>query len=231
MEQNPALIFSQHWSIYQKVILHNYMHHAEFVNKTATVFKKLSSKKLHILDIGCGDAIPLLPVLQQVQVASYTGYDLSSSALQLASAHLTAHNFSYTFREGNMIELIQEEENQFDIIHSSFAIHHLQDGEKRKLLRSCFNRLLPGGKMIYTDIFRQQYIFRDQYIEEYFSFIENDWPSLTINEKQLVYDHIRQYDFPSYIEETIEWIYSLGSTVIENYQPDHRHAMLVLDKK
>src|SRR4030095_16499296 len=116
MEQNPALIFSEHWSIDQKIILHNYMHHAEFANKTATVFKKLSSKKLHILDIGCGDAIPLLPVLQQVQVASYTVYDLSSSALQLASAHLTAHNFSYTFGEGNMIELIQEEENQFDII-------------------------------------------------------------------------------------------------------------------
>src|SRR3954468_10509203 len=144
MEQNPGLIFSEHWSIYQKIILRNYMHHAEFSSKAATVFKKLSLKKLHILDMGCGDVIPLLPILQQVQIASYTGYDLSSSALQLASAHLAAQNFSYTLREGNMIELIQKEEKQFDIIHSSFAVHHLQDDKKRKLLQTCFNRLLPG---------------------------------------------------------------------------------------
>src|SRR5947208_14862631 len=100
MEQNPSLIFSEHWSIYQKIILQNYMYHAEFANKTATVFKKLPSKKLHILDMGCGDVIPLLPVLKQVQVASYAGYDLSSLALQLASQHLTAQNFPYTLREG-----------------------------------------------------------------------------------------------------------------------------------
>ena len=51
------------------------------------------------------------------------------------------------------------------------------------------------------------------------------------NEKQLVYEHIRQYDFPSDIEETIGWIHSLGSPVIESYEPDHRHALLVLGKE
>src|SRR3954470_18759492 len=99
MEQNSALIFSENWSIYQKIILHNYMHHAEFANKADAVFKKFSSKKLYILDMGCDDVIPLLQVLQQVQIESYTGYDLSSSALQLASMHLAAQNFAYTLRE------------------------------------------------------------------------------------------------------------------------------------
>jgi 2-polyprenyl-3-methyl-5-hydroxy-6-metoxy-1,4-benzoquinol methylase len=229
MLQNAALIFSQHWSIYQKIILHNYMHHAELGKKTAAVFREFP-QKLRILDIGCGDAAALLPVLRETLIASYTGYDLSSSALQLAAAHLTAQHFPHALKEGNMMELIQQEEKQFDIIHSSFAIHHLHDDEKRKLLRACFNLLLPGGKMIYTDIFRQ-HINRNQYIGEYFSFIKNDWPLLTTNEKQLIYEHIRQYDFPSDIEETIGWIHSLGYSVIENYQPDHRHAMLVLDKK
>ena len=68
-------------------------------------------------------------------------------------------------------------------------------------------------------------------LKKYFSFIENDWPLLTINEKQLVYEHIRQYDFPSNIEETIGGLHSLGCPIIETYQPDHRHAMLVLSKE
>ena len=231
MEQNSARVFSEHWSIYQKMILHNYMHHEEFAGKTADVFRELPKKNLHILDIGCGDAVTLLPVLQQVPVASYTGYDLSSSALRLAAAHLNAHNFSSVLREGNMMALIQEEEKQFDLIHSSFAIHHLQDDEKRKLLQACFHRLLPGGKMIYTDVFRQQHISRDQYIEEYFSYIKNDWPLLAAYEKQPVYEHVRQYDFPSDLEETTGWIQLAGFSVLESYQPDHRHAMLILNKE
>jgi tRNA1(Val) A37 N6-methylase TrmN6 len=64
MLQNAALIFSQHWSIYQKIILHNYMHHAELGKKTAAVFREFP-QKLRILDIGCGDAAALLPVYKK----------------------------------------------------------------------------------------------------------------------------------------------------------------------
>jgi len=231
MEQNSAQVFSENWSIYQKMILHNYMHHAEFANKTANVFAELPQKKLHILDIGCGDVMALLPVLQQTSVASYTGYDLSSFALQQAAVNLKAQNFSSVLRQGNMITLIEEEEKQFDVIHSSFAIHHLQDDEKRELLQACFNRLLLGGKMIYIDVFREQDISRDRYIEEYFSYIKNDWQLLMASEKQPIYEHVSQYDFPSDIGETIKWVRLAGFSVYENYRPDHRHAMLVLNKE
>lgn len=231
MEQSSAQIFSENWSTYQKLILHNYMHHAEFASKTVDVFKGLPKKDIHLLDIGCGDVIALLPVLQKFPIASYTGYDLSPFALNMAAAHLNEQSFSSVLRKGNMITLIQEEEKQFDLIHSSFAIHHLQDDEKIKLLQACFDRLLSGGRMIYTDVLRQQRTSRDQYIEEYFSYIKNDWPLLAAHEKKLVCDHVRQYDFPGDFEETIAWIKSTGFIVSENYQPDHRHAMLVLNKE
>jgi ubiquinone/menaquinone biosynthesis C-methylase UbiE len=229
MVQNPALIFSQHWNIYQKIIAHNYMRHAELGKKTAFIVNQYPQKKLHILDIGCGDASALLSVLQPTVIASYTGFDLSSATLQLAAEKLTAQNVPHALKEGNMMELIEQEENQFDIIYSSFAIHHLQDDEKRKLLLACLDRLLPEGKMIYIDIFRE-HISRNEYINNYLSFIETDWPLLTANEKQLVHEHITTYDFPSDLEETIASVHSLGFSVSEKYQPDHSHAMLVLSK-
>lgn len=231
MQQNSAGVFSENWSIYQKIIRFDYMHHAVFAKNTADVVNGLAGKNLQLLDIGCGDAVPLLPILQGVSVASYTGYDLSASALQLASLHLRPLNFPLALKEGNMIALIQEEEKQFNIIHSSFAIHHLQDEEKQKLLKACYDRLLPGSKMIYTDIFREQDAGRDRYIDEYFSFIKNEWPLLTEEEKQPICEHVRQYDFPSDMEETITWIRSVGFSVAGNFQPDHRHAMLVLAKE
>ncbi len=231
MEQNSALVFSEHWSIYQKLVLHNYMHHAAFAEKTTLVFKQFRQKDLHILDIGCGDAVTLLPALQQASVTSYTGYDLSAAALQLASEHLSTENFSTALKEGDMIELIAKEEKQFDLIHSSFAIHHLQDEEKKKLLKACFDRLQFGGRMIYIDVFRQNSITRDEYMKEYLSYIRNDWVLLTMNEKQPIYEHINQYDFPSDFNETINWAESSGFRVAEKYQPDHRHAMIILYKK
>ena len=174
MEQNSAKVFSENWNIYQKIILHNYMHHAAFVKKTAEVFRKLSQKKLRILDIGCGDAMALLPILQQAPVAFYSGYDLSPYALQMAAANLSSQHFPSSFKEGNMMMLIQEEKKQFDVVHSSFAIHHLQDDEKQKLFKACFDKLTPGGKMIYIDVFRQRGNTREQYIEDYIFYIKSE---------------------------------------------------------
>ena len=71
---------------------------------------------------------------------------------------------------------------------------------------------------------------RDQYIDEYFSYIKNDWLFLTAIEKQPIYEHIRQYDFPCDTEETAGWIELSGFSASENYQPNHFHAMLILNK-
>jgi ubiquinone/menaquinone biosynthesis C-methylase UbiE len=231
MEQNSAQIFSENWSIYQKIMSHNYMHHAEFAEETAGVFNSLIRKNLHLLDVGCGDVIGLLPALQKASIGFYTGYDLSLYALQVAATRLSSQNFSFALKEGNMMPLIAEEEKQFDVIYSSFAIHHLQDDEKRKLFQICFDKLLPRSKMIYIDVFRQENITREQYIQEYFSYIKNDWLLLTADEKQPIYEHVSQYDFPSDIVETIGWLKQTGFSVYQNYQTDHRHVMLVLNKE
>lgn len=228
MEQHSAQIFSDNWNIFQKIIQNDYMHHSEFAAETAAVLNDFQGKWLHMLDIGCGDAAALLTVMRNVNVASYTGYDLSSAMLELAKAHLDAQHIPSVLRQGDMMQLIQSEDKQFDVIYSSFAIHHLPDKEKRKLLQACLARLVPGGKMIYIDIFRSQQMGNEQYIHDYFSLMRNDWSALSENEKQLVMDHVGQYDFPSDIEMSVEWLQFLGFSLEARVQPDRYHAMLVL---
>ncbi|HYK46334.1 MAG TPA: class I SAM-dependent methyltransferase [Parafilimonas sp.] len=228
MEQSSVRVFSNNWNIYEKIRHANYMHHAEFATQTADALKSFNGKHLHILDIGCGDAKALLPVLEQVTVASYTGYDLSPNTLQLAEGHLTGRNFGYSLQQGDMMQLLQSDEKKYDLIYSAFAIHHLHDKEKRKLLQLCFAHLTPGGKMVYMDIFRAQQMSREQYIERYLSMIRNDWQVLSENEKQLLCEHISEYDFPADTEISIEWMQFLGFTLEQRYQPDAYHAMLVL---
>jgi ubiquinone/menaquinone biosynthesis C-methylase UbiE len=230
MQTNSAQVFSDNWIIYQKIIDNNYMHHAELGELTNKIFSGFH-KPLHVLDIGCGDAETLLPILKKVNIEHYTGYDLSEHVLELANSNLDKEKVTHTLKQGDMLELILNEGKQFDIIHSCFAIHHLQDAEKRKLLQACSEKLLPGGTMIYTDTFRRDLVDRETYIQNYFSFINKDWKLLSEGEKQPIFDHIRQYDFPSTSHETIIWLESFGFDINSSYEPDAFHLLFELRKK
>jgi tRNA (cmo5U34)-methyltransferase len=230
MASNSAQVFTENWTKYKQIIGHNYMHHAELVARSAAVFAGLAPAELHVLDIGCGDGMVILPSLQNVSVSIYTGYDLSPYALELAKENFKQQLFPSTFKEGDMRLLIAEETQQFDVINSGFAIHHLRDDEKRTFLRACFEKLLPGGTMIYIDVFRPVGSGREAYINEYLAYIQNEWIMMTEEEKQPIFAHIQEYDFPSELEETIDWLQQAGFSVAECYQPDHRHAMIVLKK-
>jgi len=227
MQINSAQVFSDNWVIYQKIIEHNYMHHAELAELTSKIFAGFH-KPLHILDIGCGDAEALLPVLKKSVIADYTGYDLSAPVLQLAEANLKNAKIDHVLRQGDMLELILQEEKLFDIIHTSFAIHHLHDDDKKELLQACSKRLVIGGTMIYTDTFRSPSIDRETYIQNYFSFINSDWALLSEIERQPIFDHVSEYDFPSTKDETIEWLQNNGLKLVNSYEPDPFHLLLEL---
>jgi SAM-dependent methyltransferase len=230
MPQSPAQVFSDNWEIYKKIMQNNYMHHAEFSNHTAAIFNEIKLQPLQILDIGCGDALPTLPHLLSYGKINYTGYDLSGPALQIAAATLADVSGKVTLKEGDMITLLQNETNIFDLIISSFAIHHLQDEEKNKLLENCYKRLMPGGKMIYTDIFMTQQPNRETYINEYFGNIRSNWILMSQEEKQPIFDHVSQFDFPSQLEKTISYCSDLGFTASVILQPDRWHTMILLSK-
>ena len=42
--------------------------------------------------------------------------------------------------------------SSFDLIVSSYALHHLTDRDKRQLLHRCFTWLRPGGRIVITDM-------------------------------------------------------------------------------
>jgi len=182
-------------------------------------------------NIGCGDAMPVLPHLLSHGVIHYTGYDLSAPALQLAASNLSGIRRTVTLKEGNMQQLIEEESKHFNLIISSFSVHHLVDDDKMRLLQNCYKHLNPGGKMIYTDIFMTQQPDRDFYLKEYMENINSNWPLMTQNEKQPIFDHITQFDFPSPLEQTLALCKTFGFESKIILQPDIWHSMILLEKK
>lgn len=207
------------------------MLHQQFRVQTAVAISRYKgSGSLHILDMGCGDAIQMVEQLKVQPVSSYTGYDISPEALALASENLKGVGCPVELKQGAMQDLIKLETGGFEIIYTSFAMHHLEDDQKVQLLQDCFDKLTDYGMLILIDIFRKEDATREEYIDQYFSMIRKEWAALDEKEKQLIYDHITEFDHPATLTDMISWGQETGFSIEQFPIADDKHLMLVLNK-
>jgi tRNA (cmo5U34)-methyltransferase len=109
----------------------------------ATLIAEIPKHARRILDLGCGDGHLLALLLAHCAEASGVGLDFSLTMLNEAGrrfvgeprAQLVAHNL-----DSPLPDL-----GDFDVIASSFAIHHCVDDRKRDIYREVWNILEPGG--------------------------------------------------------------------------------------
>jgi SAM-dependent methyltransferase len=226
-----VILFNKNWQLYKKVIDANYMHHALFQRLIGEALRQMGERgPLRFLDLGCGDASQLIDHLQELDVDTYVGYDLSNTALALAKENLTFMAGKTRFVDGRMEELLAEDENMYDIIHTSFAVHHLDDDMKAAMIRMASERLAPGGLLIYVDVFRQDDIGRAEYIEEYCGHMDVHWSLLSGDEKQSIRDHVTQFDFPSTVGLILAHARSSGLENMTIHTNDETHYFLCFKK-
>jgi tRNA (cmo5U34)-methyltransferase len=109
----------------------------------ATLLEEVPQVSRRILDLGCGDGRLLNLLL--LHCASATGVALDFSPPML-------ERLRERFRSDSRIRIVEHdldrslpELGDFDVIASSFAIHHLAHARKRELYSEIWSRLLPGG--------------------------------------------------------------------------------------
>ncbi len=232
MDRKAADVFIENWGVYQKLVGHNYMLHGNFM---ALIREHLFNEKdaLKVLDLGCGDASQILPLLRELPVAAYTGFDLSAPALEFAKKNLEVLDGEIRLQEGPMELSIQEVKGSYDIIFSSYAIHHLQDEQKKELLIRIASLLENNGKFIWIDVFRKDGQSRQEYLDQYVSMIASTWTELNEAEQALIFDHITHYDFPAEISPAIQWLQEAGFAIQISDTTDRFHKVFILghDKK
>jgi len=105
----------------------------------------------HVLDLGCGDGVLAAAVLAHHPGATATLVDVSPPMLAAARERFADRPGVIRFVEadladaGWMTALPENGVASYDLVVSGFAIHHLPDGEKRRLYRQVFALLRPGG--------------------------------------------------------------------------------------
>ena len=104
----------------------------------------LPSHAARVLDLGSGDGRLLSIVLEACAPAEAVALDFSPAMLDRLR-HRFSSSPGVTVVAHNLDESLPEELGTFDVVVSSFAIHHLTHTRKRSLYEELYSRLRSGG--------------------------------------------------------------------------------------
>jgi ubiquinone/menaquinone biosynthesis C-methylase UbiE len=104
----------------------------------------------HILDIGCGTGTLVVKLKQQHPSAQVVGIDPDPKALRRARIKATRAAASVQLDQGFADELPYQQDG-FDRVFSSFMFHHLEEQERKKMLREVLRVLRAGGSFHLLD--------------------------------------------------------------------------------
>jgi SAM-dependent methyltransferase len=196
MTENTQTFFDE-WSTYNDVLAHNYMLHDDIYLKVQTFFDaRFGDRCFSLLDLGCGSALHLAKALKGRCVRRYVGYDLSEVALAEASRNLAALGCPVELRCGDLRQGLSIVNERFDVVFSSFALHHLASPEKFDFFRFASQTISDTGILLLIDTMRSEDESRDVYLERYCAWLGSRCQTLGPQAVDLLLAHIRSCDFP-----------------------------------
>jgi cyclopropane fatty-acyl-phospholipid synthase-like methyltransferase len=216
------------WERYQQVIKHNYMEHIEIDRVLHQYLAARASNPFSILDLGCGDASFSARLLANLSPHTYTGVDLSVTALELASHNLAALKIPIALKQQELQAFLSSSTDRFDVILSSFSIHHLDSDRKQTYLAQVKQHLNPDGVLLLVDVFRQEGESRQEYIDRYSNNIYRDWIELNLEVQQSLIRHIVDSDYPEWESSINKWSIAAGFKNIDLLYQDAHNTQKIL---
>ena len=132
-----------------------------------TVERAEISSSCTVVDLGCGtgNASALIPAARHLICV-----DISPKMMELARPKL-AHLPSVEFVQADLLEFF-DEPRTFERLVSTYAVHHLIEDEKGRLLQYVASSLAPGGIAVFGDLMFAERAESATMAEKYASFPE-----------------------------------------------------------
>jgi len=196
----PTAFFARTWSVYDQIAEHNYMSHREIYAKLADLLKlRKINDPFRLLDLGCGNARFLAPILKQFSPALYQGVDLSEAALEEAQSYLTELPCPVMLTRGDLLEEIEMTDTRWDVIFTGFALHHLTSEEKARFFQAAGRCLSDTGWLLMVDVIREENQSREDYLRVYLRDMRERWTQIPPDQLEAACEHVAAHDHPEYL--------------------------------
>jgi len=187
----------EEWRVYEKLLIHDYMDHQSFFGRLQQKVHQQYQRPISVLDLGCGDMAPILPLLQSVALKRYAGIDESAGALAIAQQRLTELELPGELTEGDILTSLEGLQESFDLVVASFSLHHFSDPQdKLRILQAIERHLSDDGMFALIDVFCHEQEPREIYVERWIAHADRHYEALEAAEKKLLFDHVRARDNP-----------------------------------
>src|SRR5215510_14017657 len=141
-------------------------------------------------------SISAAAALQGRLVCRYVGYDLADTALTEAARNLAGLDCPVELHKGDLLSGLKARAEKFDVIFTSFALHHLASGEKSVFFQLACQRLNENGVLLFIDTMRDDDEDRGLYLDRYCAWLRSRCKTLSAAALDLLCAHIRSNDFP-----------------------------------
>jgi len=212
------------WSLYSRIIANNYMRHRD-LSVVVRGFLAGLDRSCRVLDLGCGDGWMARECLKNTQVRRYVGIDTSADAIARVRACPPAGSEPDNARidlscEDVFTALHALPAGEFDLVLSSYCLHHFSQPQKLVVLRQIRRVLTPDGSFIWTDLARSSQQTRDTYLNSLVRDMRQNWPALRSEESEETVAHVLSSDFPEeeqwMLDTARECGFSLARTLLRD---------------
>ena len=168
---------------------------------------------IKILDIGCGTGTFAKTLKEVFPYAQITCLDFAQNMIDIARTKLIQYRKDVDFLVGDFNKLNLNKE--YDLIVSSFALHHIQtDKEKIRLYKNIYRALNKSGLFLTADIvLGSNKHIKGLYDKKWKEYMTKNFPEMA-NEKELLQKY-QTDDNPSELFKHLKWLENSGFSEVE----------------
>ena len=175
------------------------------------------NRLLKLLDVGCGTGIELQRLFSKYPDMSVAGVDLSPEMLNQLQTKYPDKNTKIIC--GSYFDVPFG--NEFDVVLSTYSLHHWNENEKLIIYQKCFNALTDNGVFINGD-YTCKTVDQEQHFQSELIRLRQ--------EEMLTDDEFYHYDIPLTVETETRLLYAAGFAAVELVKAWENTSILIARK-
>jgi tRNA (cmo5U34)-methyltransferase len=193
---------------YDQIIIRLIPYYPQMLDGLINAIPFSPKESINVLDLGCGTGTISKRVKGAYPFAQVTCVDIADNMIAIAKQKLQSFtHISYRVADFNQLDL---ENNQYDVVVSSLALHHLdEDIHKINFYKKIYQSLKPGGIFYNADVV----LASNDYLQSVYM---NEWKNFMlrqINEDEIEYTWLPTYyreDRPAQLISQLSWLDEIG---------------------